>query len=222
MNAAVQVLPAAGVQEIEDDARARSDAPDAARWSPAGFAHEQIRSLVAQLFVPGWPRPARQVVFCGVEETALAARVCWLTAQELALQVPGRVGLAEADPDAPALEELLGVTSGDREWPLVENLWLARRGNLASTTVELRARLGELRREFEYTVIHGPPVGGNTQGGLLGGIADGVVLVLQAHVTRRAAALQAKEALRSVNARLLGVVLDQRTFPIPERIYRRL
>jgi Mrp family chromosome partitioning ATPase len=52
--------------------------------------------------------------------------------------------------------------------------------------------------------------------------SDGAVLVITANQTRREAAVRAKEILLSWNAQLLGAVLDNRAFPVPESIYRRL
>jgi Mrp family chromosome partitioning ATPase len=49
-----------------------------------------------------------------------------------------------------------------------------------------------------------------------------MVLVLEANSTRRAGAQKVKEKLHSANARLLGAVLSERTFPIPETIYKKL
>jgi hypothetical protein len=46
--------------------------------------------------------------------------------------------------------------------------------------------------------------------------------VLGAHSTRRATARKIKETLEAAQARILGTVLSERTFPVPERIYRRL
>jgi Mrp family chromosome partitioning ATPase len=47
-------------------------------------------------------------------------------------------------------------------------------------------------------------------------------LVLEANSTRREAALQVAENLRAANIRILGAVLNKRTFPIPETLYNRL
>jgi len=79
-----------------------------------------------------------------------------------------------------------------------------------------------LRLEFDYTVLHGPAAGAGSEAALLGATCDGLVLVLQANTTRRATAQRAKETLHSANARLLGTVLSERTFPIPSAIYKRL
>jgi hypothetical protein len=40
--------------------------------------------------------------------------------------------------------------------------------------------------------------------------------------TRRRAALQTKRALEEAGVRLLGTVLADREFPIPQNLYRRL
>jgi hypothetical protein len=90
------------------------------------------------------------------------------------------------------------------------------------STAWLRSRLAELRLEFDYTVLQGPAAGAGSEAALLGATCDGLVLVLQANTTRRATAQRVKETLYSANARLLGTVLSERTFPIPRAIYRRL
>ncbi len=51
---------------------------------------------------------------------------------------------------------------------------------------------------------------------------DGAVLVLTANQTRKESAIRAREVLRNWNVELLGAVLDNRTFPVPESIYRLL
>jgi Mrp family chromosome partitioning ATPase len=57
---------------------------------------------------------------------------------------------------------------------------------------------------------------------LLGELADGIILVLGANSTRKAAARKIKNTLEGSRSRILGTVLRERTFPIPEQIYRRL
>jgi hypothetical protein len=53
-------------------------------------------------------------------------------------------------------------------------------------------------------------------------ISDGAVLTITAHKTRRESALRAKQVLEQFKVKLIGTVLDGRTFPIPESVYRRL
>jgi Mrp family chromosome partitioning ATPase len=80
----------------------------------------------------------------------------------------------------------------------------------------------ELRNHFRYVVIHSEPLRLETSSILLSRWADGVVLVLEANSTRRDTARRAKENLAAAGVSVLGVVLNNRTFPIPEAIYRRL
>jgi Mrp family chromosome partitioning ATPase len=46
--------------------------------------------------------------------------------------------------------------------------------------------------------------------------------VLEANSTRRVATRKAKQALEATNVRVLGIVLNNRTFPILKRIYQLL
>jgi Mrp family chromosome partitioning ATPase len=57
---------------------------------------------------------------------------------------------------------------------------------------------------------------------ILGQVADAAVLVIEANSTRRLSARKAKEALDAAGVRLLGTVLHNRSFPIPETLYNWL
>ncbi len=85
-----------------------------------------------------------------------------------------------------------------------------------------RERLVELRSEFDYVLIEAPAVNINGTATLLGALSDGVVLVVEANSTRREVARKAKDSLDRANVRLLGAVLNNRTFPIPDLIYRSI
>ena len=207
-------------------------------WNPDRFGEEQIRSLVRQVFLPGWPKPARQVVFCAVEDGDVA-EICLRTSQVLAAQIPGNVVLVEAHLESTQGNDDYGTPAPgfrpggirplhDSARRISSHLWRVPREmflgeNEAGLSVEwLPSRLRELRLEFDYTIVHGPPAALCSDAALLGYLSDGVVLVLEANTTRRAAAQRAVQTLQATNARLLGSVLSKRTFPIPEGIYRRL
>lgn len=160
--------------------------------------------------------------------------------QELAREIPAKVCVVTADRGQPPnilLPELIERFSEaevsdnlGRDLPgsrLAKNLWMITLeeflgGSHAEISVLiLRDRLAALRRNFEYAVIHAAPALHHGDTALLGQVTDGVVLVLNAEKTRRVAALRAKAVLRTANARLVGMVLNRREFPIPERLYRR-
>jgi protein-tyrosine kinase len=56
----------------------------------------------------------------------------------------------------------------------------------------------------------------------MGQLADGIVLIVGANQSRRDTIRQAKEHLDTAQVQILGAILDQRRFPIPEFLYRRL
>lgn len=82
--------------------------------------------------------------------------------------------------------------------------------------------MSELKGRFDYILVNGMPLDRGSDSVVFGKSAEGVLLVVAAHATRRAAARQAKALLETAGARLLGAVLTDRTFPIPDAIYRRL
>ena len=86
----------------------------------------------------------------------------------------------------------------------------------------MRQRFAELRESFDYVLVSAPPVNRETEATRIGQLSDGVVLIVEANHTRRETVRRAKERLESAQVRILGAVLDQRTFPIPEGLYRRL
>jgi protein-tyrosine kinase len=214
--------------------------PARAEWNPDRFADEQIRLLVRRVFFPGWPKPARHVVFSAVDENAYVAEICMEVAKALSAQVSASVCLIEANPHNPELESVFGRpdyrrTSRNELKPLQacsqhisRNLWLAPLRVLLgdnddiSSCAFLERRLSDFHLEFDYTVLHAPSAGQYSEAALLGHLSDGVVVVLEANSTRRVAAQKTKEMLQAANARVLGAVLSERTFPIPQGLYRRL
>ena len=211
-----------------------------ATWDADSFAEEQIRGLVRQVFRPVGAKPAHQVVFSSVDPQTDIGMICLQIGLALSKQASGTTCLVEANPSSPGLEQILesngldlvpsqeASTLRDPSRRLSSQLWLIpRRAFLAEdengwSSVWLRNRLADLRQTFDYTVLYGPPAATCSDAAPLASLCDGMVLVLQANLTRRVTAQRVKEKLHSANARLLGTVLSDRTFPIPETIYRKL
>ena len=108
------------------------------------------------------------------------------------------------------------------------NLWLLPASSFSTDQQTLlkpdglQLRLSSLRLEFAYVLIDTPPANLYADAAVLGQMADGIVLVLEANATRREQARKAKETLQAANVRLLGAVLNKRTFPIPNALYTKL
>jgi hypothetical protein len=194
-----------------------------AEWSEEVFAHQQIRNLVRQVFSSAG-EAVRHIVFSGVELDADVSGVCCWVGQTLASETSENVLVVVSNEREGVEEDASWATPMRSRAKRVErNLWrltvpqIRRRSEI--TVDRLRTLMAEMRREFEYSIV-ADSVGGWAGRGSLAEAADGMVLVLSALRTRRASARKLLDELSHV--RLLGTVLQDREFPIPEGIYHRL
>ncbi len=207
------------------------------------FAREEEIKLVQRLFLAPRPDAPQAVLFSGIEHGDGCSWICARASETLAAQAQGSVCLVDANLRSPSLHQYFGVenscglTDAVLESGPIRNfaqqlttrsLWLvpcgSRKADLPAllTSDRLQSRIKELRAEFDHVLIDAPPVNLYADAILLGQLADGVILVLESNSTRREAARRAKETLEAAKVRLLGVVLNKRTFPIPEALYRKL
>ncbi len=202
-------------------------------WSREDFAREQIRGLVQRVFFASGGRPVTQVVFSAAEPQTDVAGICEQVGWALALETSAHIAVV-------GREKRAGGTARDGPWnagraaikswstQTAANLWrvpgfAGRECNEESGTGRFWSSwLAELRSEFEYAVVQGPAAGISSEAALMGQLTDGIILVVGAHSTRRATARKIKETLEGAQSRILGTVLSERRFPVPERIYRRL
>jgi capsular exopolysaccharide synthesis family protein len=207
------------------------------------LAQEEAIKLVQRVFIlPGSEAP-RMVLFCGVGRGDGASWVCLRASEVLASQVKASICVVDANWHAPFLHEYFrrehskglaeaflesGPVSNYAQRLYGSNLWVMTCGSRTTalhtllTSDRLQPRLAELRAVFDYVLIDAPPVNLHADAALLGRLADGVVLVVQANSTHRDVVRKAKESLESAKVRVLGAVLNKRTFPIPESWYRKL
>lgn len=104
---------------------------------------------------------------------------------------------------------------------VTQNCWLVPAEKYLGPE-SLHANLAEIRQEFEYSVVAAPAASESGEAVAMAEFADGLVLVLSAQHTRRATARKIKQAMDEAQVRLLGLVLADREFPIPDALYRRL
>lgn len=218
LNIGTWVRPAVKEHKPLDEVRPRTSG-----WNEDAFARQQIGNLVRQAFF-STGKAARHVVFSGVELDSDVNEICWGVGQALACERPESVlvvvrdaiGQNEADTNS-------GIGLRNRAHRVERNLWRLAVPSMPSRSEMdldgLRTFMAEVRREFEYSVV-ADCAGGWMRRASLAELADGMVLVLSALRTRRASARKVLEELSHV--RLLGTVLQDRVFPIPEGIYRRL
>jgi capsular exopolysaccharide synthesis family protein len=204
-------------------------------------AREQSFRLVQNVFLPGMEEGPRVVVFAGVDSGVGCSLICAHVAETLAAQKLGSVCVVDANLRTPSLPDFFGVDNHfgltdalSKTGPIRDFTRPVRSGNLSLLSCGapmaeapcllnsemMRLRMAELRKEFDYVLVDTPALGPYTDALVAGRLADGVVLVLEANSTRREAAARVTENLRAAQIKILGAVLNKRTFPIPEFIYR--
>jgi hypothetical protein len=217
-------------REARDESLKAAQRPRAG-WSAETFAREQLRGLVHQLFLCAQDKRVRHVLFSAVNRETDSSGISQLVGEALALEKVGTVAVMTRAREGVCRPRELWQddrNSGVRGlrhagFRLKENFWLV------PGTVEDRglgmasqyAGIADLRREFDFSIVEGPIADSHEARTMLP-MVDGIVLVVSARHTRKASARNVQRALESANARILGTVLIDRSFPIPENIYRRL
>ena len=143
------------------------------------LAQEETLKLVQRVFLLQAGEPPRTVIFAGVDRGNGCSRVCTRVAQVLAANISGKVCLVDANLRSPSLPRILRHDQPLRAhrclvagWAHLSfakqigggNLWLVSCGSLASDSANLlhsdrlKARLAEMRKEFDYVLIDTPPL----------------------------------------------------------------
>lgn len=203
-------------------------------------SREEVK-LVQRIF-PSNPQGTPQLVlFSSLESEANACSITARSAEILAARSEGPVCVVDANIRSPFLHHYFGVEncrglseaileSGPVQDCAVHHskidLWVIPSGSaviqlsLPEVSKRLRSRMMELRTLFKYVVVSSPlyldrvPAPHNFA-------ADGIVLIVEANTTRRETVREVMEDLQVVGVHVFGVVLNNRTFPIPDAIYHK-
>jgi succinoglycan biosynthesis transport protein ExoP len=215
---------------------------------PLQFAMEssqlaELAKLVQRIFLLPGGEYNHTVVFTSSDEGNGCSWICARVGELLASQVTGSVCLVDANLGSPTLHEQFGVANHHglsdalRQGGSIRgyvsqlsrrNLALVSCGSESSeakgmiSSDRMRMRLNELRSEFDYVLVDCPSMSSSNEAISLGSAADGVVLVLKANSTRKDHARHAVRDLQAAKVKVLGAVLNQRTFPIPDKLYNKL
>lgn len=237
--------PPRPLRPVPTDARRTASlcVKDASRPGIPGSSEPEICKLVQNLFVLNSITAPRVVLFSPVVRSAEPDFVVARVAEALVDQHVGNICVVDVDVPRPSLHayfnvaNMFGFTSllGNHE-PLHtmahgvagSNLTVVTSGPWTRAWTNLMAsesttdRLRELRSQFDFVLISAPPVNEVPSIVAMGQRSDGAVLVVEAHDTKRDVALRVKQEWERANTRLLGAVLNNRTFPIPKALYERL
>lgn len=129
----------------------------------------------------------------------------------------------------PGLSEILkGEIEPDAAFvsPNINNLTIIPSGRVPKNPAELlgskkmSSLLASLRARFDYIFIDSPPVMPLTDPCILGGMTDGVILVVQAARTQRDMVKTVENRLLQAHAKLLGYIITNVEYHLPHYLYR--
>jgi Mrp family chromosome partitioning ATPase len=203
-----------------------------------GFYLELIRTVFQAVDGQGKLRN-RVVAFTSATRGEGVSYVVNLMAKELAAQTQKRVLLVDAealgtlnlaDPnhisshcEETEIDNLLTLSVGESAPTHV----IAARGSGGasdwdSSSEYRKACLDALRWNFDYVLIDCPSPSVSSEAITLAPIIDGVAVVVKAAQTRRSQIQYCQDVLKNAGGTFLGFVLNQRQYPVPGWLYRRL
>ena len=223
------------------DSRGENSRPASSDRRTDQIAEEEYVKLVQRVFLRPTGDAPRVIVFSGIDPGNGCTRVCRKTAEVLAGTSSGTICLVDAGFYS-SHSQPKNVTSQVR-WNLsrtarpvrtyvhemeTQNLWTLSRGCASSVrsnpiAIDIaRTRLQALRREFDRVLIDASPLNQSGDATALAQLADGLIVVIEANVTRRQTAREVLETLGQAGVKVWGVVLNKRMVPLPDNLYRQL
>ena len=200
-----------------------------AEQHPRSPVAEAFRTLRTNVQYAAVDRPIRTLLVTSAEpgegKTTISANLAVVLAQS------GRsTALVDCDFRRPSVHQRFGMgnqlglsqlffqpnghLNGSYQVSPVDNLGIITTGHLPPNPAELLGSqrmtviLDQVHEKADLVVLDTPPTLAVTDAAVLASAVDGVLLVIKPGQTRASAARQAVELLRRVNARLVGVVLN--------------
>lgn len=205
-------------------------------------AWEIFRELWASLFYSGRMKGKSSLICSADRREGASTIACGLALAGTVPSGEGRVALVDCNLRNPALHEMLNM----QESPGVGEILLdglapraaVQRVNdaldlyaigygrrrildiLRSGT--LAGFLSALSKKYEQVLVDVAAVNHFPDAQVLAGVVENVVLVAHTEQTPREAVAQAKKRLEAGGGKVVGLVLNLRTYPIPRFLYRRV
>jgi len=110
----------------------------------------------------------------------------------------------------------------------IDNLTFMSCGTVPDNPAELlssnkmKRLISVFKTQFDHIIIDTPPIVSVADSGIIGAQADGVIMVIQAGRTQRGVVMRATELLQQTHSKVLGYILTNIEYHLPEYIYRYL
>lgn len=86
----------------------------------------------------------------------------------------------------------------------------------------LASYFDQLRQEYRYVLIDCPSLKDSQDAVMLSPLVDGVVLIVEADHTQKNQLLYAERIIEAAHGRLLGHILNRRSYVVPDWLHRRM
>lgn len=194
---------------------------------PMSAAAEAYRTLRTNLFYAVVDNPPKVIVMTSPGRGEGKSTTCTNLGAVLA-QAGKNTLVMDCDLRRPKIHTIFGLrnfqgmvdvlaTGGDPRdiwWEPLPSLKVLTVGSLPPNPAELLESkrfaefVGQMRQEFDYVLIDAPPVEAVSDPLILAKQADGVLLVVDAQSTRKAALRRSMNGLAAVDANVLGAVMN--------------
>ncbi|MQA31253.1 MAG: hypothetical protein GEU82_15700 [Luteitalea sp.] len=213
-------------------------------------AAQHLAALVDRVFLPVSGEATRCVAFAPIGREADSDGLAAIAAEMLVERTTRNVCVIDANFRRPSLHDHFGVPNASglaealvSEAPLAEfsvrvqrNLWIVPTGAAVErptfTSAAARSRMTQFLAQFDYVIVDVEPIvvgsdvaGGHAAGSNVAGLlrlVRGVIVVVAADSTKRESARRATRTLVASGVTVIGAVLTNRRFPIPDALYRML
>ena len=204
---------------------------------------QEFQRIKSYILMAAEEAPLKTIAITSAVDGEGASTVAVNTALALSLGHEQRVLLVDANLRSPSihrylrLENRLGLT--DIMMPEVDLKNAIQELNISHLSVltagenqidppqffrstRFKRILSDLEARFDYVIFDCPPCSLSTDTQTLASRVDGFLMVVKYQNTRREILKNAQTKLEKARGKILGVILNERRFEIPEFIYRRL
>lgn len=187
-------------------------------------------------------RPLKAILFTAAESgegvSAIAANLGII----LSRKAPLRALLVDANLRRPSLDKLFKITSKtgladvlegktalkDAIYEANSRLHILPAGrtdfnpSVLLDSLSMKNLISSLRKDYDLVIIDSAHLKSSKDAQVLAGSVDGVCLVVNERITRRQVLGAALAPLKEKKVNFLGVILNNRTFPVPQFVYDRV
>lgn len=207
-----------------------------------GKSEEVFRGMWASLFYSGRTTGKTVLISSAARKEGTSTVACGLALSGSGTAGGARVALVDFNLRNPALHKILGLNQSPGVADVLvnnqdiesaarsvnDNLDVYPIGEIEKQSLNLlRSEVVEkffakLAEKYDYVLVDSAATNHFPDSQVLSGVLKEVVLVVHSDLTPREAVSQAKKRILAGGGKLVGLVMNMRTYPIPNFLYRRV